>query len=1021
MTNQAVWSRTAYPSATDFTFSQDRLTATNNSSGNFVVTNESINTGLTCYALEYPASGNFNGGFYTLASITGGGPYVGIWVTLAGTVYYGNGSGYFATGITIAAGSPGDQILFFIDWGVGTNTSGTKQIWIAPVHAGTVGEWNGSPTANPLTATGGYPITWTMTSFIPGVWFYGSLTGTMALISNTATLPGGQSPGNYLGLPISQADQILLVNTLVAIENNISVVNWTCNSGPCTGPITYSLNGGTQTSALLGGSTSGTSGYFYIPTFANSNINTIVIQDSSYTTDTSANFLFAARPPGNVLINQFSNPGGSETFTLSSNSSTISFSVSFAELYDIFGDGTGFTIQFNGLSSTNILGANIICTGSPSSPTTTLSVNGGLGGAPTTTIVGTAASMNGFAAITQTGSTIYGSFSCLLSDGTTFNSSSYTFSTNASASVASFTGGTVNGHASRGAYVSNIAVTTPVTGETITITGAHTNGGSTDATISGTYSGANLQYAQLSFDSGTFTDAGTFSTTGTTSGSFTAVSTNIIAYGTHSVILKDAVSGNNSNSFTFSGQTNFARIAQSNPALSIFSNSAAVLNSDGTTISVNAAGCIAAISGTGKYVFGIQSNNNNPQQLGIFNAEFFTSDASVGYSGLSFNQANQVGYYNNSVGSGTLYDIPGSFANIVYYATDMTAKLVWLSVDGVNWYGPSGTARSIADVAAGTDGFLWSAWANTSQGMVVFMNYNGSGGVWVLINGENGFPFNLPSGYSALPATINITSIAQCSIGQPFGFNWIGGSLTNPLQGLLDGSTITLTGSTTGSGGLAYGPTFTDYLPHSFALIDPDYPVDGIFPIVTEVSNLGSALVNTGPGELSGNDSVTLSISGTGLTGINFAFQCAGVNLPFATLEPLVSFYAADNTRVFACGAIISSGTPITYSSQWQGNSGAPLSGFPSVNGNGDIYLVGGSIALFTNSGNVYGNFYLNANGTTITANNVLLVTGSTSDNIAYATVSMVDTSDNDVGRYSLSVYNLIQSNVEQPIIMCCM
>jgi hypothetical protein len=83
---------------------------------------------------------------------------------------------------------------------------------------------------------------------------------------------------------------------------------------------------------------------------------------------------------------------------------------------------------------------------------------------------------------------------------------------------------------------------------------------------------------------------------------------------------------------------------------------------------------------------------------------------------------------------------------------DASSKLAWFTVDGVNFYGSSGTARTAANVAAGSDGFDFATAvsASTFYAAVGAMENTGQG-----YTIQSGLPagWTMPSVYSLFVAT----------------------------------------------------------------------------------------------------------------------------------------------------------------------------------------------------------------------------------------------------------------------------
>src|SRR5262249_31105393 len=76
-----------------------------------------------------------------------------------------------------------------------------------------------------------------------------------------------------------------------------------------------------------------------------------------------------------------------------------------------------------------------------------------------------------------------------------------------------------------------------------------------------------------------------------------------------------------------------------------------------------------------------------------------------------FSCAGSVGWFSGNAGIWANGSNVGAFSPSIVPTTkfglcvDTTGKLAWPTIDGSNYYGASGTARTASDVAAGTDGF----------------------------------------------------------------------------------------------------------------------------------------------------------------------------------------------------------------------------------------------------------------------------------------------------------------------------
>ncbi|MCS3896106.1 hypothetical protein M2171_005239 [Bradyrhizobium japonicum USDA 38] len=119
-----------------------------------------------------------------------------------------------------------------------------------------------------------------------------------------------------------------------------------------------------------------------------------------------------------------------------------------------------------------------------------------------------------------------------------------------------------------------------------------------------------------------------------------------------------------------------------------------------------------------------------------------------------FSGAGSLGWFSDAIGiwvNGTNVGtdpsmVSGSTAGLCIAAS---SKLAWFTVDGVNFYGASGTARTASDVTAGTDGFNFATAVSASTFYAAVGTIENTGKGYTI---QTALPdgWSMPSGYILL-------------------------------------------------------------------------------------------------------------------------------------------------------------------------------------------------------------------------------------------------------------------------------
>jgi lysophospholipase L1-like esterase len=124
-------------------------------------------------------------------------------------------------------------------------------------------------------------------------------------------------------------------------------------------------------------------------------------------------------------------------------------------------------------------------------------------------------------------------------------------------------------------------------------------------------------------------------------------------------------------------------------------------NKTATQTNAGTATVITDTAITGRKLFAVTSDIRNGDFICIGVHDGAATSQAVGLDGHGY------GFWSNNSfipGFDGGPNWPADGQNIAL-AIDATAKKIWVTVDGANWYGSGGTARSTADVAAGTGGY----------------------------------------------------------------------------------------------------------------------------------------------------------------------------------------------------------------------------------------------------------------------------------------------------------------------------
>ena len=424
--------------------------------------------------------------------------------------------------------------------------------------------------------------------------------------------------------------------------------------------------------------------------------------------------------------------------------------------------------------------------------------------------------------------------------------------------------------------------------------------------------------------------------------------------------------------------TNYARWSQNPlfwPGQGTFSDDSQVI----TTSSFG--GGLGSISAsTGKFIFGISVTSGGNSQIGIFTPGYFLN--STPFSGVALNQANQVFYYQGEIGSNQ-FTISGSFAGVGYFCIDVGAQTLWISIDGVNWYGAGGTVYTASQVAAGTGGINWGAFPYVSDGMAIFCDANTGQQNFTLINTVAGLGFTPPSGFSIVPPTLTFTP-SPFNISNLLGLSWAGNSLSG-IGCSFDGGTVTaMGGGTTGSSGVATGSTISDYNIHTAAIQDTTFNTDYTGTSYFQAAPAGPILLSD------------VDFSGSTTTE-TWALASSANTLSFALNSNVLAHdgsFGEGDTFSF----VNSSGTTLlTASIIYPGGGGVDgtltVGTFtPIVLTSGADSQTTGSLALSTSGGNIVGDIYFSANGTNYSSSSYTFATGTTVDNVTALHVTRVST-----------------------------
>ena len=379
------------------------------------------------------------------------------------------------------------------------------------------------------------------------------------------------------------------------------------------------------------------------------------------------------------------------------------------------------------------------------------------------------------------------------------------------------------------------------------------------------------------------------------------------------------------------------------------------------------AGSVAAIKATsGKFIWGLDINMSGAQFAGLWTTSRVLPTAG---SDNCIDVNNSSGAKAFLIQSGSVvstFSISGTTGNNPYYLLDVGAGSAWVTLDGVSFYGAGGTVYNATQVAAGTGGINWGSFPEVSTGQIVLAGTNGGGTLSIL---NSGFPGTVPTGFGPLPTTTDILSIGLFNTGGTVPIHWEGGA--SGLNGSLDGGTFsTLTGTTTGSSGLAIGPTVSDFNIHGIQIQDVTYPIDVTYPTYFQACPSGPPLLSMIDQQNTTTETWSLSSSANTLS---FALNSNVINHDG-------TFGEAD-TFVFANS---SGGTLLPVSIVYSAGGGG-VNGTLTVGSNSPIVLtsgadgqVSGNMTLGVSSGNVVGTLAFTANGTLHTSSSYTFATGTT-------------------------------------------
>ena len=417
---------------------------------------------------------------------------------------------------------------------------------------------------------------------------------------------------------------------------------------------------------------------------------------------------------------------------------------------------------------------------------------------------------------------------------------------------------------------------------------------------------------------------------------------------------------------------NYARWSQ-NPAIPFAwaPGDITTFSPDGYTVTTYSDGGVASISAaTGKVCFGITTDGDSNLQMGISTAGHFVPGGQTGFNAILLNQALEVGVYIAGVGT-HVYNIGGSWGQAVYCFLDCDAGLVWLSTDFVNYYGQSGSVLTAAEVAAGSDGFPWGTYPFYPGGYCTFAGNNNNGTMtFTIVSGQSGFPGTLPAGYTAIPATVQVVSVPTFIPGGALPINWAGGAQTG-LDAIINGTTYTLTGQTSGYGGLAYGPVVPDYTIQSGLLVDATYGVDAQPFGPVQANPPGTPLLNfVANANSPTTDNLTLPLSSpANVLSFGINDNTLAHNGSFGESHTL-SFQNSDGVDLVTVGIIYPPGA-LTNGTVTVGSFA------PVVLSTGANSQVSGSMTLQSTDGEVTGTLTCTANGTVQSSSVYTFSTGS--------------------------------------------
>ena len=426
--------------------------------------------------------------------------------------------------------------------------------------------------------------------------------------------------------------------------------------------------------------------------------------------------------------------------------------------------------------------------------------------------------------------------------------------------------------------------------------------------------------------------------------------------------------------------TNYARWSQNPlfwPGQGTFSDDSQII-----TTSSGGGGLGSISASTGKFIFGISLTGGGNCQIGIFTPGYYLN--STPYSGVALNQANEVFYFQGGSGSNQ-FTISGSFAGAGYFCIDVGAQTLWISIDGVNWYGAGGTVYTASQVAAGTGGINWGAFPYVSGGMAIFCDANTALQNFTLINTVAGLGFTPPSGFSIVPPTLTFAA-DLFNISNSLSLSWAGNSLSG-LGCSLDGGTVTaMGGGTTGSSGVATGPTISDYNIHAAAIQDTTFKTDYTGESYFQACPSGPPLLSMVDNSVGGSTTETWTLASSANT-LSFAINSN-------VLAHDGSFGEGD-TFAFtnsAGGTLLS--VSIIYPPSGGGVDGTLTVGSftPVVLTSGADGQVTGNMTLGVSGGNVVGTLGFTANGTLQSSSSYTFATGTTSDLVSQVLVTPVAT-----------------------------